>query len=82
MRSPIFLCPLMHLAGESWDKVSIPDLFDASALSGCPSSRLRVRYAKEQSANVSGAELYPTDPLRKLEGEFFDLREIRKQYTI
>ena len=44
-----------HGRGNVW----LADLFDSSALSGCPSSRLRVRYDKEQSANVSGRQILP-----------------------
>ena len=43
------------------------DLFDASALSGCPSSRLCVRYAKEQSANVSAGEIDMARSARRVE---------------
>ena len=44
--------------GDKGLKTYFADLFDSSALSGCPSSRLCVRYAKEQSANVSTGKVY------------------------
>ncbi|GEM_PF-5971409 len=61
---PFLLVIIVFSQGDKGLKTYFADLFDSSALSGCPSSRLRVRYDKEQSANVSGK--YVLSPLSVL----------------